>query len=68
MTKTEPTYTKLAREAQRPTWGFPKIRGTILGGYRDITPIMENQMEKKWKMKWKLGIYGGIMGFRVSLN
>ena len=24
---------------------------------RDYPPIMENQMEKKWKMKWKLGEY-----------
>ena len=28
--------------------------GVILGLYRDNTPIMENQMEKKWKIKWKL--------------
>ena len=27
----------------------------IYWGY--ITPLMENQMEKKWKMKWKLGLY-----------
>ena len=24
------------------------------------TTIMENQMERKWKMKWKLGEYRGL--------
>ena len=33
--------------------------GPCKGVYRDITPIMENEMEKKWKMKWRL-LYVGL--------
>ena len=32
--------------------------GPFKGVYRDIAPIMENPMERTWKMKWKLGEWG----------
>ena len=32
--------------------------GPVKGGYRDITPIMENQMEKKMENEMETGISG----------
>ena len=31
-------------------------------GFRDITPIMKNNMDK-WNMKWKLGLNSGLAGW-----
>ena len=38
--------------------GFPKIGGTLLGvgGYKDITPVMENLMENEMETGFIYGI------------
>ena len=44
--------------------GLPKAMGMGLGLLYH-PPIMENQMDKKWKMKWQLGEYRDLMGFDI---
>ena len=41
------------------TWGLYRLRRRIMEGFRDVCPIMENQMEKKME-HW--------MGTRVGVN
>ena len=41
---------------QRPQAGQKDCIGVILGLYRDNTPIMENQMEKKMENEMETGI------------
>ena len=41
--------------------GFSGLGFRVLFG-DTIPPIMENQMEKTWKMKWKLVLYRGYIG------
>ena len=45
------------------------FRGLGFGGYRDISPIMENRMEKKMEHEMETGNIWGIMGkvFRGKL-
>ena len=45
-------------------WGYI---GIILGLLPNITPIMENQMEKKMKIKWKLGLCRGYKSYLERL-
>ena len=51
--------------------GFPRIWGTLfwvvsLGMYRDITPMMENQMEKNLENEVETWVIKGFIGIRAS--
>ena len=42
--------------------------GPIKGVYRDITPIMENQMEKNMEHEIETGIVRGLYGYTTALR
>ena len=42
--------------------------GNHTGVYRNVCPLMENQMEKKWKVKWDRGVEWLVLGLIVGYN